>query len=89
MVQPLVKKLECERAVFIAPKVYGYKKNNTPFGDGEQVLKFKVASKDSIKNLIIYNIEDLLIKDAKLHFEQNKWYLQMFSSSISLLDCSL
>ena len=69
------------KAVFLAPKVYGLIEVN-----GNELIKAKGLTKDTIKNLKVSNLEQLLKKDATKLFTQEKAYKQLFDANISVSD---
>jgi hypothetical protein len=54
-----------ERAVFLAPKVYGLVTK-----DGKEIIKVKGLTSEMIPNIHIGDLENLLIKDSNLDFIQ-------------------
>lgn len=58
-------KLECEitRAVFLAPKVYGFITT-----DNKEVIKVKGVTKEALKDVHVADLETLLIKDSRMVF---------------------
>jgi hypothetical protein len=70
-----------DKAVFIAPKVYALKNQ-----EGE-IIKIKGLSKEAINNNITLELlEELLKKDIKLEFEQDKWYKHLDVANILIKD---
>jgi hypothetical protein len=68
-----------KRAVFLAPKVYGFVDilNN-------EIIKVKGLTSDAIKNLHIEDLESLQIKDSSKEFIQSKWYKSVINGKISI-----
>ena len=71
-----------DKAIFLAPKVYGLKNQN------EEIIKIKGLSKESIvkNNITIELLEELLEKDSNLEFEQEKWYKNLDVANIIIKD---
>jgi hypothetical protein len=77
----------CNKAIFIAPKVYGLSDDN-----GNEIIKVKGLSipavatqgKDGIKNITIDTLESLLRKDEILEFSQEKWYKDLSEGNITV-----
>ena len=68
------------KALFLAPKVYGLKNTASQL---EEIIKIKGLNKDAIKkNKIILEYLELLEKDSKLEFEQDKWYKNLDVANI-------
>jgi len=67
-----------DKAIFLAPKVYGLKNNN------EEIIKIKGLNKESIckNNISLELLVELLEKDSKLEFEQDKWYKNLDVANI-------
>lgn len=71
------------RAVFLAPKVYGYLTE-----DGKEIIKVK-GIKDEIASsaeLHIDDLDELLIKDSSKEFNQEKWYKKITKGEITPID---
>ena len=73
-----------ERAVFLAPKVYGYITAACEAGTGSEVIKIK-GIKD-VSELHIADMEALLIKDSIREFTQEKWYKKVIEGNINIQD---
>jgi hypothetical protein len=56
------------KAVFLAPKVYGLATGTS------ETLKIKGVKKEAIKNIKFKDLEKLLIRDSKLEILQDKWF---------------
>jgi len=69
------------RAVFLAPKVYGFIDT-----DGREIIKIKGIKSDVVTQLSIQDIELLLIKDSERVFTQEKWFKNILAGEISLAD---
>lgn len=69
------------RAVFLAPKVYGF----TTF-DGQEVIKVKGVVKEVVEKLHVNDLEKLLVRDSNVEFNQKKWFKQIFTGDISVID---
>ena len=67
------------KAVFLAPKVYGF-----ICEDGTEVIKVKGLSSETLKNVHINDLEHLLHKDSSLQFNQEKWFKKVFEGEISV-----
>lgn len=70
-----------ERAVFLAPKVYGLVDV-----DGTETIKIKGVTSDVTSNININDLEKLLIKDSSKVFNQNKWYKSLIKGNIHITD---
>ena len=70
-----------ERAVFLAPKVYGLVDV-----DGSEVIKVKGITKEMLADIHINDLEQLLIKDSSREFTQTKWYKKVIEGEISVSD---
>ena len=57
------------RAVFLAPKVYGIEDI-----DGNEIIKVKGINQDAASELNIMDLELLLVKDSSKEFTQEKWF---------------
>jgi hypothetical protein len=73
-----------DRAVFLAPKIYGCFAENKD----ESIIKIKGLTKDAIKNnhITLDSLELLLDRDYKLTFNQKKWFRSLASADINILD---
>jgi hypothetical protein len=76
-------KLECtiDRAVFLAPKVYGLITEG-----GDEVIKVKGITHDVASTLTINDLEQLLVKDSSKVFTQDKWYKKVIEGQITVSD---
>jgi hypothetical protein len=74
---------EINKAVFIAPKVYGLVTE-----DGEEIIKIKGFSPDRIKenDISVNLLEQLLIKDSEKEFSQEKWFKKVLEGQIRIED---
>jgi len=70
---------EVDRAVFLAPKVYGFITTS-----GLEIIKVKGLSKTALHNVHITDLEKLLVKDSSLDFTQDKWHKKIFEGDISI-----
>jgi len=70
-----------DRAVFLAPKVYGFVDV-----DGNEVIKVKGLSKAELTDIHVSDLEQLLIKDSSKEFTQQKWYKKFIEGEISILE---
>jgi hypothetical protein len=68
-----------ERAVFLAPKVYGFITTG-----GEEVIKVKGLTKTELAGININDLDLLLIKDSTKEFTQDKWYKKIIEGEISV-----
>jgi hypothetical protein len=68
-----------ERAVFLAPKVYGYLTE-----DGKEIIKVKGIKDEVASELHIADLDDLLIKDSSKEFNQDKMYKNVNKGEISI-----
>jgi DNA polymerase family B len=69
------------KAVFLAPKVYGFITDT-----GEEIIKVKGLNKDIINKLGFKDLEALLIKDSSRIFTQEKWFKSIIEGNISIHD---
>jgi hypothetical protein len=69
------------RAVFLAPKTYGFITN-----DGKEIIKVKGVKSENLKDFHISDLEALLINDTSKEFNQDKWYKKMFEGQITIQD---
>lgn len=69
------------KAIFLAPKVYGYL--NT---EGKEIIKVKGLTNDVVNKLNLSDLEALLIKDSSREFTQEKWFKYITSGEISIQD---
>jgi hypothetical protein len=70
-----------KRAVFLAPKVYGLVTK-----DGEEVIKVKGLTPESLSNVNVNTLSNLLIQDSSKSFIQEKWYNNLVAGTISVSD---
>lgn len=68
----------CKDAVFLAPKVYAL------LTEDGLIMKVKGLSNESVKNISIEELKDLLVKDSKLEANQEKWIKNISHGSISV-----
>jgi hypothetical protein len=66
-----------ERAVFLAPKVYGLITT-----DGDEIIKIKGINNEIVPDIHINDLEKLLVLDSSKEFMQEKWYKQIFEGEI-------
>ena len=69
------------KAVFLAPKVYGFIDV-----EGNEVIKIKGVTDEITSNIHINDLEYLLILDANKVFSQHKWYKSLMGGSITITD---
>ena len=76
-------KLECviQRAVFLAPKVYGFITD-----DGTEVIKVKGVKTELIDNLNLISLENLLVLDSSRELSQEKWIKNFQNGDITIKD---
>ena len=78
-------KLECrvKEGVFLAPKVYAYITES-----GEEIIKVKGISQNALKhhNIHFEDIAKLLVRDASLELNQDKWFKNVMAGEISILE---
>lgn len=72
---------EISSAVFLAPKVYGFKTL-----DGEEHIKVKGVKKEHLKDFHLDDMRGLLVKDAKVEFTQTKWYKKRLEGTIEIAE---
>jgi hypothetical protein len=69
------------RAVFLAPKVYGFITQ-----DGDEVIKVKGVTQNVASGIHINDLEHLLIKDSHKIFNQQKWHKSLTKGEIGIHD---
>jgi hypothetical protein len=69
------------KAVFLAPKVYGFITEN-----GDEVIKVKGVTSEIASSIHINDLEYLLIKDSHKVFHQQKWYKSLTLGEITIND---
>ena len=67
------------RAVFLAPKVYGIEDVN-----GNTKIKIKGVTDESMKSINVNSLEKLLIENESLEFNQFKWFKKVLEGNISI-----
>lgn len=70
----------CDKAVFLAPKVYGL------LSDGKETIKVKGLTKEGMNNINIEKLELLLIKDHLFELNQEKWFKSLSTASITITE---
>lgn len=70
-----------DRAVFLAPKVYGLITS-----DGTEIIKVKGLRSNTLSNVHIQDLEELLIKDSTKLFNQKKMIKSILHGGISVKD---
>jgi len=70
-----------KKAVFLAPKVYGFVDI-----DGNETIKIKGVTEEVTSNLSVGDLENLLILDNNRIFNQHKRYKNLMSGSITIND---
>jgi hypothetical protein len=68
-----------ERAIFLAPKVYGL-----VTADGTEIIKVKGIHQEIASNLNINDLEQLLVIDSSKEFTQEKWSKKVIEGEISV-----
>ena len=83
MVGPALGQMKLEhvinKAVFLAPKVYGLITTT-----GDEIIKVKGLTKDVIKNINISDLEDLLREDSTKSLSQSKTYKSLYDANIEV-----
>jgi len=76
-----------DKAIFIAPKVYGYSclSEDTSKG-GKVIIKVKGLSNESIKSINLEDLTSLLTDKVKLSFQNEKWYKDISEATINIKD---
>ena len=71
-----------DEGVFLAPKVYALKNKE------EELIKIKGLTKEAIKNnnITLDSLSTLLNKDHKLAFNQIKWFKNINTANINILE---
>nr|AQU12774.1 DNA polymerase [Thelephora ganbajun] len=70
-----------KKAVFLAPKVYGFIDEN-----GTEIIKIKGINHEVASQLHINELENLLIKDSCREFTQTKWFKKVIEGEITVTD---
>ena len=70
-----------DKAVFLAPKVYGLVDV-----DGNETIKIKGVTGEVASKLTINDLEELLIKDSQKEFTQEKWFKKVLEGEITTSD---
>jgi DNA polymerase type B, organellar and viral len=70
-----------ERAVFLAPKVYGFINS-----ESEEIIKVKGVVKELLSDIHIQDLEQLLYKDSTKEFTQSKWFKKVIEGEITVED---
>ena len=70
-----------DKAVFLAPKVYGYLTDQ-----GKEIIKVKGLTSEIIKTLTVSDLEALLIRDSSRIFNQEKWFKSITKGEITTDD---
>ena len=85
LVGPLLGQFKLEyiikRAVFLAPKVYGF-----ITADNEEVIKIKGIKNEMLKDIHINDLEELLYLDSSRVFTQEKWMKSYQEGDITIKD---
>ena len=69
------------RAVFLAPKVYGLEDI-----EGNEIIKVKGVTEEVAKEFTLNTLEELLIKDSSKEINQTKWFKKVREGEITLAD---
>jgi hypothetical protein len=69
------------RAVFLAPKVYGFVDT-----DRNETIKIKGITEEVTSDIHINDLEHLLIKDSHKVFNQQKWHKSLTKGEIGIHD---
>lgn len=70
-----------KKAVFLAPKVYGFIDT-----EGNEVIKAKGLKSNVIKTIHFSDLEALLIQDSSREFIQEKWNKSVINGTITICD---
>jgi len=85
LVGPLLGQFKLEhvltRAVFLAPKVYGFVTT-----EGDEIIKIKGVKTELLNDIHIQDLESLLIQDSSRVFTQEKWIKSYQNGDITLKD---
>ena len=68
-----------ERAVFLAPKVYGLLTT-----DGTEIIKVKGIVNELLADIHFQDLQDLLFKDSSKEFSQEKWFKKVLEGDITV-----
>ena len=68
-----------ERAVFLAPKVYGLLTS-----DGKEIIKVKGLNQDLVSDIHIQDLEKLMYIDTSKEFTQEKWFKKVIEGEITV-----
>jgi hypothetical protein len=69
------------RAIFLAPKVYGLITES-----GEEIIKVKGINHEVASSLHLSDLEQLLIEDSSREFTQEKWFKKVIEGEITVSD---
>jgi hypothetical protein len=70
-----------EKAVFLAPKVYGLVDV-----DGNETIKVKGVTQEVASKITFTDLEELLVKDSHKEFTQEKWFKKVIEGKITTSD---
>jgi DNA polymerase type B, organellar and viral len=70
-----------ERAVFLAPKVYGLITT-----EGKEIIKVKGINQDLVSDIHIIDLEKLMIKDSSSEYNQEKWFKKVIEGDLIVQD---
>ena len=70
-----------DKAVFLAPKVYGFVNL-----DGHEIIKVKGLTEKATSEINFNGLSELLIKDSSREFTQEKWYKKVIEGEITVAD---
>ena len=68
-----------KKAVFLAPKVYALETV-----EGLEIVKVKGITKETLPEINLDKLEQLLIKDSSLEFTQDKWFKKVIEGEIKV-----
>lgn len=71
----------CNKAIFLAPKVYGLLTEN-----GQTIIKAKGLTKEALTHLSLEDLSALLTKDHSQCFNQEKWFKNISEGNITIKD---
>jgi hypothetical protein len=72
---------EITKAVFLAPKVYGFETIN-----GQEIVKIKGVAKEHVAKFGVSDLNGLLILESSRLIQQKKWFKDTFQGSIEVAD---
>lgn len=72
---------EITRAVFLAPKVYGFVTT-----EGHEIVKIKGVAKEHVAKIGVSDLDMLLVLESSKLIQQKKWFKDSFQGTIEVVD---